>query len=46
VDAVEQRLKRPLTLLEPDLILGLGAIIALVTVSILMSMLGLNELIV
>lgn len=43
---VEQRLKRLLTLLEPVLILGLGAVIALVIVSILMAMLGLNELVV
>jgi general secretion pathway protein F len=42
---VEQRLKRVLTLLEPALILGLGAVIALVIVSILMAMLGLNELV-
>jgi general secretion pathway protein F len=42
---VEQRLKRLLTLLEPVLILGLGAVIALVIVSILMAMLGLNELV-
>jgi general secretion pathway protein F len=43
---VEQKLKRLLTLLEPVLILGLGAVIALVIVSILMAMLGLNELVV
>jgi general secretion pathway protein F len=43
---IEQKLKRLLTLLEPMLILGLGAIIALVIVSILMAMLGLNELVV
>jgi general secretion pathway protein F len=42
---VEQKLKRLLTLLEPALILGLGAVIALVIVSILMAMLGLNELV-
>jgi general secretion pathway protein F len=42
---VEQKLKRMLTLLEPALILGLGAVIALVIVSILMAMLGLNELV-
>jgi general secretion pathway protein F len=41
----EQRLKRLLTLLEPALILGLGAIVALVIVSILMAMLSLNELV-
>jgi general secretion pathway protein F len=43
---VEQKLKRLLTLLEPVLILGLGAVIALVIVSILTAMLGLNELVV
>jgi general secretion pathway protein F len=43
---VEQKLKRLLTLLEPALILGLGAVIALVIVSVLMAMLGLNELVV
>jgi general secretion pathway protein F len=43
---MEQKLKRLLTLLEPVLILGLGALIALVIVSILMAMLGLNELVV
>ena len=37
--------KRLLTLLEPVLILGFGAVIALVIVSILMVMLGLNELV-
>ena len=42
----EQKLKRLLTLLEPALILGLGAIIAIVIVSILLAMLGLNELVV
>jgi general secretion pathway protein F len=42
---VEQKLKRLLTLLEPALILSLGAVIALVIVSILMAMLGLNELV-
>jgi general secretion pathway protein F len=43
---MEQKLKRLLTLLEPVLILGLGALIALVIVAILMAMLGLNELVV
>jgi general secretion pathway protein F len=43
---VEQKLKRLLTLLEPVLILGLGAVIALVIVSILMAMFGVNELVV
>jgi general secretion pathway protein F len=42
---VEQRLKRLLTLLEPVLILGLGALIGIVIVAILMAMLGLNELV-
>jgi general secretion pathway protein F len=42
----EQKLKRLLTLLEPALILGLGVIIAIVIVSILLAMLGLNELVV
>jgi hypothetical protein len=42
---VEQKLKRLLTLLEPVLILGLGAVIAFAIVSILMAMLGLNELV-
>ena len=43
---VRQKVKRLLTLLEPALILGLGAVIALVIVSVLMAMLGLNELVV
>ena len=42
---VDQKLKRLLTLLEPVLILGFGAVIAPVIVSILMPMLGLNELV-
>ena len=42
----QQRLKRLITLLEPALILGLGAVIAVVIVSILLAMLGLNELVV
>jgi general secretion pathway protein F len=42
---VETKLKRLLTLVEPALILGLGAVIAVVIVSILMAMLGLNELV-
>ena len=41
----QQKLKRLLTLLEPALILGLGALIAVVIVSILMAMLGLSELV-
>jgi general secretion pathway protein F len=42
----QQKLKRMLTLLEPVLILGLGALIAVVIVSILTAMLSLNELVV
>ena len=42
----QQKIKRLLTLLKPALILGLGAVIALVIVSILLAMLGLNELVV
>lgn len=42
---MEQKLTRLLTLLELALILDLGAIIALVIVSILIAMLGLNELV-
>ena len=38
-------LTRLLTLAEPTLILGLGGIIALIIISILMAMLGLNELV-
>lgn len=41
----QQKLKRLLTLLEPALILGLGAAIAIVIVSILMAMLGLSDLV-
>jgi general secretion pathway protein F len=43
---VQQKIKRMLTLLEPVLILGLGAMIAVVIVSILTAMLSLNELVV
>ena len=39
-------IKRLLTLLEPVLILGLGAIIAIIIISILMAILGLNELVI
>lgn len=39
-------IKRFLTLVEPALILGLGMVIALIIISILMAMLGLNELVV
>ena len=42
---VQSRVKRLLTLLEPVLILGLGGVIALIIVSILMAMLGLNDLV-
>jgi general secretion pathway protein F len=39
-------IKRFLTLVEPVLILGLGLVIALIIISILVAMLGLNELVV
>jgi len=39
-------IKRLLTLLEPILILGLGAVIAVIIISILIAMLGLNELVI
>lgn len=42
---VQSRVKRMLTLLEPVLILGLGGVIAVIIVSILMAMLGLNDLV-
>lgn len=41
----QQTLKRVLTLVEPVLILGLGAVIAIVIVSILLAMLGMSDLI-
>ena len=43
---VETSVKRLLTLLEPVLIIGLGGIIAVIIMSILLAMLGLNELVV
>lgn len=43
---VETTLKRLLTILEPVLILGLGGLIAVIIISILVAMLGLNELVV
>ncbi|MCI0400769.1 MAG: type II secretion system F family protein [Gammaproteobacteria bacterium] len=39
-------IKRLLTLLEPVLILGVGAVIAVIIISILIAMLGLNELVI
>ena len=43
---VETTLKRLLTILEPVLILGLGGMIAVIIISILVAILGLNELVV
>ncbi|WP_151702563.1 type II secretion system F family protein [Nitrincola alkalilacustris] len=43
-DEVESGIKRALTLLEPIMILSLGAIIALIIISILMGILSINEL--
>lgn len=43
---VETTLKRLLTILEPVLILGLGGVIAVIIISILVAILGLNELVV
>ena len=45
-DESKTTIKRLLTLLEPVLILGLGAIIAIIIISILMAILGLNELVI
>ncbi len=45
-DESRTTIKRLLTLLEPVLILSLGAIIAIIIISILMAILGLNELVV
>ena len=42
----QARVKRLLTLLEPVLILGLGGVIAVIIISILMAMLGLNDLVI
>lgn len=43
---VQVTLKRLLTVLEPTLILGLGGIIAIIIISILVAILGLNELVI
>jgi len=43
---VEAEIKRALTVLEPALILGMGAIIALIIMGILMGILSVNNLIV
>jgi general secretion pathway protein F len=40
---VERTLKRALALLEPALILGMGAVIGFIIISILLAILGLNE---
>ncbi len=45
-DESKTTIKRLLTLLEPVLILSLGAIIAIIIISILMAILGLNELVI
>ena len=45
-DETRITIKRFLTLVEPVLILGLGLVIALIIISILVAMLGLNELVV
>ena len=45
-DESKTTIKRLLILLEPALILGLGAIIAIIIISILMAILGLNELVI
>ena len=42
---VQRSLKRMLVILEPVLILGMGALIGVIIISILLAMLGLNELI-
>lgn len=44
-DEVQASVKRTLTLLEPLLILGLGAIIATIIIAILMGILSVNELV-
>lgn len=44
-DKTQARLKKALTLIEPIMILGLGALIAVVIVAILLAMLGLNDLV-
>ena len=43
---VQSTVKRMIALLEPALILGMGLIIAFIIVSILLAILGLNELVV
>jgi general secretion pathway protein F len=43
---VQVQVKRLLALLEPVLILGLGSVIAVIIISILLAMLGLNELVI
>lgn len=43
---VQTTVKRMLTVLEPILIVGLGGLIGIIIISILMAMLGLNELVV
>ena len=43
---VNTTVKRMLTLAEPVLILGLGGMIAVIIISILVAILGLNELVV
>jgi general secretion pathway protein F len=45
-DEAQSSIKRMLTLLEPALILGLGLVIAFIIISILLAILGLNELVV
>jgi general secretion pathway protein F len=43
---VQNAIRRALTLLEPIIILGMGAVIALIIISILMGILSVNELVV
>jgi general secretion pathway protein F len=43
---VRAGIKRMLVLLEPILILGLGGLIALIIMSVLLAVLGLNELVI
>ncbi len=45
-DETRRTIQRMLALMEPILILGLGAVIAFIIISILMAMLGLNELVI
>jgi general secretion pathway protein F len=45
-DEAQNSIKRMLAILEPALILGLGLFIAFIIVSILLAILGLNELVV